>query len=159
MSDKQPPPTSRTYIHDRCEQPTIVAKESFAAVASPLSGVEQTYCNACKSMYAVDEYRWADTNEKLTDYYKRHGNGANALDRFIASRHSLIAALVVAIGLGIAMAVIANTIQGTDLLTSIFIGIGVCVLAVTAMATVIVSVLTPIVHRRVCNVSDPRHLI
>ncbi len=48
--------------------------------------------------------------------------------------------------------------QGEGLLASIFLGIGAGVLSLIAMTAILISVLTPIVHRRVCKVSDPRRL-
>ena len=158
MTQSEPAPTSRTYIHDRCEQPTVVSGGAFSALASPLAGVETTYCNGCKSMFAVDEFRWEDTNEKLTDYHRRHASGASAIDRFIASRHSIIVALILATLLGILTMILSLTFQGEELLTSVFLGIGVGFVSLIAMATILISVLTPVVHRRVCKVSDPRRL-
>ncbi len=159
MTQNEPAPTSRIYLHDRCEQPTVVSDDAFSALASPLAGVQQTYCNACKSMFAVDEFRWADTDEKLTDYYLRHASRASAIDRFIASRHSVITALVLAVLLGILTVILCLVVQGEELLTSIFLGIGVGVLSLLTMGAILIFVLTPIVHRRVCKVSDPRRLI
>lgn len=157
MTQSESIPTSRTYIHDRCEQPTVVSDGAFSALASPLAGVQQTYCNACKSMFAVDEFRWADTDEKLADYHRRHASGASAIDRFIASRHSIIAALILAVLLGV-LIMILSLLQGEGLLASIFFGIGAGVLSLIAMTAILISVLTPSVHRRVCKVSDPRRL-
>lgn len=158
MTQTEPIPTSRTYTHDRCEQPTVVSGGAFSALASPLAGVQQTYCNACKSMFAVDEFRWTDTDEKLTDYHRRHASGASAIDRFIASRHSIIAALILAVLLGVLTMILSFLFQGEGLLASIFFGIGAGVLSLIAMTAILISVLTPIVHRRVCKVSDPRRL-
>ena len=159
MTPSEPTPTSRTYLHDRCEQPTVVSDGSFSALASPLTGVEQTYCNACKSMFAVEEFRWADPGEKLPDYHRRHASGASAIDRLIASRHSVIVSLVLAVLLGALTMILSFVFQGEELLTSIFFGIGVAVLSLIAMAAVLILILTPLVHRRVCKVSDPRRLI
>ena len=158
MTQSESVPTSRIYIHDRCEQPTVVSDGAFSALASPLAGVERTYCNACKSMFGVDEFRWADTDEKLIDYHRRHADGASAIDRFIASRHSVIAALILAALLGVLTALFGLVFQGEGLLESIFFGIGAGVLSLIAMTAILISVLTPIVHRRVCKVSDPRRL-
>lgn len=159
MTQSEPVPTSRTYIHDRCDQPTVVSDGAFSALASPISGVERTYCNACKSMFSVDEFRWEDTDEKLVDYHRRHASGASAIDRFIASRHSLIAALVLSTLLGILTMVFYLVFQGEALLGAFFLGVGVGFVSLIAMGTILISVLTPIVHRRVCKVSDPRRLI
>ena len=158
MSQNDPVPTSRTYVHDRCEQPTVVSDGAFSALASPLAGVEKTYCNACKSMFSVEEYRWQDTNEKLPDYYRRHSDHASTIDRFIASRHSIIAALLIAALLGILTAIWSFMAQGEGLFASVFLGIGVGFISLLAMAAILMSVLTPLVHRRVCKVSDPRRL-
>ncbi|MCC9641065.1 hypothetical protein LOC71_02185 [Rhodopirellula sp. JC740] len=159
MSQNEPAPSSRAYVHDRCEQPTVVSDTAFSTVASPLAGVEQTYCNACKDMFAVKEYRWADSGETLPDYYQRHAGGATAIDRFIASRHSIIAAFVVSVVVGIATAALFYFFLKEGLMAAVFLGIGAGFLSLIAMGTILISFLTPMVHRRVCKVSDPRHLV
>ncbi len=109
-------------------------------------------------MFAVEEFRWADTDEKLSDYHQRHASGASAIDRFIGSRHSVIAVLITAVLLGVLTMILSWRFQGEGLLASFFFGVGAGVLALIAMAAILLSVLTPIVHRRVCKVSDPRRL-
>ena len=152
-------PDSRGYIHDRCEQTTEVSGSAFSNLASPLAGLKQTYCNACKGMFPVAEFRWADTDEPLPKYYKRHEEKATELDRFIASKNSILAGLVAAVVIGVLVCVFFLVIQGDGVASAVACGIGATVLSLIAIAAILVSVLTPMVHKRVCGVADPRELV
>ena len=152
-------PESRPYTHDRCEQMTEVSGEAFTSLASPLTGLEQTYCNACKSMFPIAEFRWTDSNETLPNYYQRHGDKATKFDRFIASRRSIIAGLVVAVAIGIFAFAFFFFVRGDGFVTAIGCGIGSATLSLIPIAAILFSVLTPMVHKRACGVSDPRELV
>jgi hypothetical protein len=64
---------------------------------------------------------------------------------------------VLALGLGVVLAQLLSPIQ-KGFLGFFFSAIGLCVILLMALAAILISVITPIVHQRVCGVSDPRRL-
>ena len=152
-------PESRSYTHDRCEQMTVASGDAFTSLASPLADLEQTYCHACKSMFPIAEFRWSESDETLPDYCQRHGGKATMLDRFIASRQSIIAAMVVAVAIGIFASAYFFFAQGDGLVSAIACGVGAGFISFIAIGGIFMWVLTPLVHKRVCGVSDPRKLV
>jgi hypothetical protein len=154
---QEPAPTSRSYTHDRCRQETVVSDSAFTNLASPLSDIQQTYCSGCKGMFQVSEFSWSDTTEKLIDYRKRLAGHAGSIARFLCSKNAVISVLVIAIGMGAILAQLLSPIQA-GLLGYVFTAIGLSVLSLIAFAAILISVITPIVHQRVCGVSDPRRL-
>jgi hypothetical protein len=75
MSD-QLIPESRSYRHIQCSNETEVSGESFEVVSNPMSSMEQTFCSICGAMFPITDFEWADTSEKLSDYYARHSSDA-----------------------------------------------------------------------------------
>jgi len=150
-------PASRAYIHDRCHQDTIVGDAAFVNLASPLSDIHQTYCSGCKGMFDVHEFAWSDTRECLIDYRARHSTGAGSFARFICSRNAVLIMFVISIGLALVGAMLLSPIQ-QGLLGFLFTAIGVGFVALIALATLLIRVITPMVHKHVCGVSDPRAL-
>lgn len=108
-------------------------------------------------MFQVSEFAWSDTMEKLIDYRKRLAGHAGSIDRFLCSKNAVLVMLVFALGLGAILAQMLSPIQ-KGLLGYVFTAIGLCVICLVAFGAILISVITPIVHRRVCGVSDPRRL-
>lgn len=155
MSDT---PVSRAYIHDRCKQPTIVGDNAFSNLASPLSNIQETYCSGCKGNFKIDEFCWADTSESIVDYRLRHGGEAGVVSRFICSSHAVVALFL----LGLVLAVVAAFLlrsPNEGLLGFFLTFIGAAVLILFLLGALLISVLTPLVHKRVCGVADPRRLV
>lgn len=150
-------PTSRRYMHDRCKRETVVSDSAFSNMASPLSDISQTYCNNCKGMFQVQEFAWSDTLENLVDYRKRLAGHAGPISRFLCSKNAVIAMLVLGILLGIVSTQLMFPIQ-EGLFRFLILAFGISVIWLIALGSVLISVVTPLVHKWVCGVSDPRIL-
>lgn len=154
---QQEAPTSRSYTHDRCKQETIVADAAFSNMASPLSDITLTYCSGCKGMFQVSEFAWTDTGENLIEYRKRLAGHAGPVSRFLCSKTAVLCMLALAVLLGVAGAQWLSPVQ-RGLLGFAFTALGIGFVSVVVLAGILVSVITPMVHKRVCGESDPRQL-
>lgn len=85
MAD-QHAPESRVYRHRACGTETVIGGQSFEVASNPLAQMTETWCLNCNGFFPVDEYEWADSGEKLADYYTRHSARATPLDRFLCSK-------------------------------------------------------------------------
>lgn len=79
-------PESRVYRHFLCGEQTVISGQSFEVASNPLADMTRTWCTNCNSFFPVSEYEWADSGEKITDYYARHSARATSLDRFLCSK-------------------------------------------------------------------------
>jgi hypothetical protein len=149
-------PESRTYKHTKCGQETVVSDESFSVVSNPLSDMTRTWCSPCNSFFPVSEYEWADTGERIVDYYARHSAKATAFDRFLCSRTFLILSVVLGLLVGAAVGymLVRNGGLGQKILVSGFLG----VVGVVIAAAVNVSVISKVIAKRVFGVADTRLL-
>lgn len=149
-------PESRVYRHAKCGAETVVSGEAFSVVSNPLADMTRTWCTPCNAFFPVSEYAWADSGEKIVDYYSRHSAKATALDRFLCSRVFLIASVVVGglVGLAVGYALMRNGAWGQRLLVS---GI-LAFVGVFAAAALNVSVISKLMVKRVCGVADTRTL-
>src|SRR5215211_4575059 len=95
MADEEAIPESRSYRHLACGAETEVGGQSFSVVSDPLSSMERTQCASCEAMFPIAEFAWADTNERLTDYYARHSAKATSLQRFLCSKKCMVILWVV----------------------------------------------------------------
>ncbi|MGI8979310.1 MAG: hypothetical protein ACR2FY_08800 [Pirellulaceae bacterium] len=116
----------------------------------------RTWCTPCNAFFPVSEYVWADSGEKIVDYYSRHSAKATALDRFLCSKVFLIASVVVGglVGLAVGYALMRNGAWGQRLLVC---GV-LAFLGVFAAAALNVSVISKVMVKRVCGVADTRTL-
>ena len=149
-------PESRTYKHTKCGQETVVSGESFSVVSNPLSDMTRTWCSPCNSFFPVSEYEWADTGERIVDYYTRHSTKATAFHRFLCSKTFLIASVILGllVGATVGYAVVRNGGLGQKILVSGFLGF----VGVFLAAAVNVSVISKAIVKRVCGVADTRTL-
>ena len=149
-------PDSRAYTHHECRTQTEVSGGEFAALSDPLVGMEQTFCASCNDHFPVKEFKWSDTDEKISDYYLRHSKKATEMDRFFCSSPSLIFLAGAGMTLGVmfgAMLYLAMRGNAALILTIVFAVVG-------AVAGVIIreKLLVPQAMQRVCGVPDSRML-
>ena len=149
-------PESRTYRHTKCGAETVVSGGSFSVVSNPLADMTRTWCTPCNAFFPVSEYVWADTDEKIVDYYNRHSTKATAFDRFLCSKVFLIVSVVFGalVGIAIGYAFTRNGALGQRLLVSGFLAF----IGVFAAAALNISVVSKAVVKRVCGVADTRRL-
>ena len=149
-------PESRVYRHIKCGAETVVSDEAFSVVSNPLADMTRTWCTPCNAFFPVSEYEWADTGEKIVDYYSRHSTKATAVDRFLCSKTFLLVSVVLFALAGIAAGyfITRNGGWGQRLLVS---GI-LAFIGVFAAAALNVSVISKAIVKRVCGVADTRTL-
>lgn len=56
-------PVRREYIHNRCNERTIMAKAIAETFARDPKFYGETYCAACRQHYRCNEFTWAGTEE------------------------------------------------------------------------------------------------
>ena len=66
MSNPASVPTSRTYVHDRCGNATVVSGNDFESLANPFAFCSGTMCVACNKAFPLKQFVWADTGETIT---------------------------------------------------------------------------------------------
>ena len=62
------PALSRTYVHPACGGSTVVSGDDYVLLECPFRPVPQTLCSACGQFVGLDTVRWADTNERISEY-------------------------------------------------------------------------------------------
>ncbi|MDB5341843.1 MAG: hypothetical protein JWP89_220 [Schlesneria sp.] len=149
-------PKSRVYVHDKCQAPTVVGDDAFEAMSDPMAAMIRTWCCTCNGFYPVAQYAWADTGEKLTDYYARHSANASQMDRFLCSRKFLLICAATGLLVGLAIALIGFRKNGNPptLAVTASFGVGGLIL----FGAVKELWLGKMISRRVCGVRDPRML-
>ena len=90
MMSESSAPESRTYRHLDCQTETTIGGQPFEVMSNPLSDMASTWCSQCEGQFPLSEYAWADTNEKVLDYYARHSENATDLQRFLCSRKCML---------------------------------------------------------------------
>jgi hypothetical protein len=108
-------------------------------------------------MFQVSEFAWTDTTENLVEYRKRWAGNAGPIQRFLCSKNAVLSMLVLSIVLGAAAAQGLSPIQ-RGMLGYVFTALGLIVVFLMILASILISVITPMVHKRVCGVADPRQL-
>lgn len=83
-------PESRAYRHLTCNTETTISGQPFEVMSNPLSDMASTWCSQCEGQFPLSEYEWADTDEKVLDYYARHSANATPLQRFLCSRKCML---------------------------------------------------------------------
>ena len=140
--------TSRDYTHNSCGESTTVDGPEFSALADPLARMVSTYCSHCEEAFPLDQFVWSDTQERITDYYRRYQNMGTPFQSFVASRTGMFALAAVPFVLGVlAYFIIGNQwcIPG-----GLLLGLIVIVLHVVTIG--------PAILRQVVGTSDPREL-
>ncbi len=147
---------SRDYIHNQCRETTTIEGPEFEALADPLANMTGTYCAECEDMFPIHEFFWADTKERISDYYERYQKQASGAQRFMASRSGMfsLAGLMLLVGLVLAIVIGKSSGVGVGVAVGSVVGLGGAIGAVIVHSTVI----GPMILKQVCGVSDPRML-
>ena len=74
---------SRTYQHLSCKEHTTVSEGDHEYVTHVFCHPYETYCVACEKHFPVEEFRWSNTKERLTDYYSRYQSMFSDSEKFI----------------------------------------------------------------------------
>lgn len=83
-------PESRVYRHGVCNTDTEISGQAFESLSNPFTGLNLAWCGSCKAHFPLSEFAWADTDERITDYYLRHTARATVAERFLSSRLFLV---------------------------------------------------------------------
>lgn len=149
-------PESRAYRHQKCGSETEISGQPFGVLSNPLGDMAQTWCGQCNAMFPPSEYSWADTNESIPDYWARHSSKASSLDRYLCSRKFLLICFAVGFLAGGAggLYLFRNSGVGAKVIMAPFCG----VLGLMAATAVNISLISAIITKKVCGVSDTRVL-
>jgi hypothetical protein len=140
--------TERDYIHRVCGTSTTVDGPEFSALADPLARMVSTYCVKCDDHFPIDQFSWADSQEKLSDYYRRYQEKASPFQNFLASRMGMFS---------FAGALFVLGLIGALVLGSLWL-VAVAVLLAIVAIVVHVLVLAPWVLKQAFGTSDAREL-
>jgi hypothetical protein len=67
-------PSWRAYYHVTCKEVTIVSGDDYVLLECPFRPVNGTYCSHCRDFVGLNEVRWVDSDEKISDYRDRVRN-------------------------------------------------------------------------------------
>jgi hypothetical protein len=149
-------PESRAYRHTKCGGETVISGPAFETASNPLSDMTRTWCTPCNAFFPITEIEWLDTGETIAKYYERHGAKASSFDRFLCSKNFLLGSVAVGllVGAGVGYYLFRDRAAGAKFLMTAFVGF----LGVFAAAALNVSVITKLITKKVCGVSDTREL-
>lgn len=139
---------SRDYVHTQCGGETTIDGPEYAALADPLSKMTSTYCAECEDVFPVSDFKWADTRERISDYYAHYQKQASGLQQFLASRGGMFTLAGVAFAAGLSLILVLGAVLGL-----------VAAVAGAIIAIVFhVMVIGPMILRQVLGTNDPRQL-
>lgn len=149
-------PESRTYRHLTCKTETTISEQPFEVMSNPLSDMASTWCSQCEGQFPLSEYEWADTNEKVLDYYARHSAEATDLHRFLCSRKCML----ILGGLGFVLGAIGGwfLFRGDAMWLRVVMPIFCGGFGAFGGLAVYVSALCGPITKKVCGVKDTRTL-
>jgi hypothetical protein len=64
-------PLSRSYRHAGCGQTTLVSGDDYVLLECPFRPVPRTFCCGCQQFVGLEEVRWTDSDERISDYRAR----------------------------------------------------------------------------------------
>lgn len=140
--------TERDYTHRTCGTSTTVDGPEFRALADPLARMVSTYCAHCEDHFPIDQFAWSDTQERISDYYRRYQEKASPLQNFLASRMGMFTMAGALFLLGLAAALV---------LGNFWLVAGAVLLAIIAIVMHVVA-LAPWVLKQALGTSDAREL-
>lgn len=108
-----------------------------------------TYCAHCEDHFPIDQFAWTDTQEKISDYYRRYQEKASPLQNFLASRMGMFSFAGALFALGLVGALVLGN----------FWFIAVAVLLAIVGIVVHALVLAPWVLKQALGTSDARELV
>jgi len=120
-----------------------------------MSDMTGTWCCECNAFFPITDFRWADTGEKISDYYARHSVRATKLERFLVSKKLM----VICAATGIILGAIGGYLlfQKDILLLRVFMVPFVAFVGVFITCGMYV-MLGHLITKRVCGVGDTRGL-
>ena len=142
------PRNSRDYVHTQCGGETTIDGPEYAAFADPLSKMTSTYCAECEGVFPVSQFAWADTRERISDYYAHYQKQASGLQQFLASRAAMFTMSGVMFVAGLSLTLVLGA------------GLGLAAGVVGAVVAIVVHVMVigPMILRQVLGTNDPRQL-
>ena len=149
-------PDSRSYVHLTCRKQTVVEGPEFAALTDPLIGMQQTYCAACEQMFPVNQFAWADTQERLSDFYARYAQRASPRQRQLGSRGALLALM----GLGAACGLLFGLLVGLAMgwIAGTILAIVAAIAGAIGGFFIVENLIKPGIYKSAFGVSDTRQL-
>jgi hypothetical protein len=142
------PRNSRDYVHTQCGGETTIEGPEYAALADPLSKMTSTYCAECEDVFPVSDFKWADTRERISDYYAHYQKQASGLQQFFASRGGMFTLAGVMFVAGLSLTLVFGIVRG------LIAGVAGAVVAIVFH----VMVIGPMILRQVLGTNDPRQL-
>jgi hypothetical protein len=142
------PRESRDYVHAQCGEVTTVEGPEFASLADPLAKMTATYCAECEDVFPISEFAWADTQERISDYYAHYQNRASGVQRFLGSRSAMFTLSGVAFFVGLSLTLVLGIVLG------LIAGVVGAIVALVLH----VMVIGPMILRQVLGTNDPRQL-
>jgi len=135
-------------MHAACRSTTTIDGPEFQALADPLTKMKATWCAECEDHFPISEFAWADTRERISDYYSRYQQQASPVMRFFASRTGMFTLAGVIFFLGVPLALILRS----------FWGIAAGIVGAVVAIILHVVVLGPMILKRALGTDDPRKL-
>jgi hypothetical protein len=74
-------PLERVYYHTVCGKPTKVSGDDYVRLECAFRPLDGTFCCHCARFVSLDAVRWADTDEKITDYRQRIWDAVSIWER------------------------------------------------------------------------------
>ncbi|MCU0873725.1 MAG: hypothetical protein MUE50_15415, partial [Pirellulaceae bacterium] len=101
-------------------------------------------------VFPIAEFAWADTGERISDYYERYRQQASPIQRFLASRSAMFMMAGVAGVLGL--------FAGMLILKKLLIGVVLAVVGVGGVFALHTLALGPMILKQALGTNDPRQL-
>ncbi|WP_339749440.1 hypothetical protein [uncultured Rubinisphaera sp.] len=114
--------SGRVYVHRKCRKSTCVTGQDFANVCNPFVPAAGTICSSCGSGDKYANFKWEDTDEKLSEYRQRLRDEAPAYLQHL----NLIAAGSLAVVMAMLFAVMNLDRSPAIFAAAGFIAGGVC---------------------------------
>jgi len=61
---------SRDYVHSACNGVTCISGDDYVIIECPFRRVTHTYCATCNQTVSLDEVKWFDSGQRISDYRK-----------------------------------------------------------------------------------------
>lgn len=101
-------PKGRSYLHDDCGGETHVKGNDFYNLSHPMVPVTKMRCHGCRRWVELDEIKWADTGERLTDFRRRVGTYVPIVYVLWVRGGGFVPGAMLGGGIGLAIGVFAN---------------------------------------------------
>ena len=65
----------RNYVHTACNGVTGISGDDYVIIECPFRRVTHTYCATCNQTVPLDEVKWVDSGQRISDYRKEIAAG------------------------------------------------------------------------------------